>query len=90
MICKPCQASREGPTHAFHSLGCVFCGARSIQRIQRFQIPQEQKVARCRAALDRWVARGHAEAEIRRLAKAVDLCTEPVDSQMQMGGIAKK
>ena len=90
MTCKPCQTSREGPTHAFHSLGCVFCGARSIQRIQRFQIPQEQKVARCRSALAAWVAQGHAEAEIRRLAKAGELCTEPVDSQMQMGGRAKK
>jgi len=81
MTCKPCQTSREGPTHAFHSLGCVFCGARSIQRIKQFQIPQEQKVARCRAALAAWVAQGHAEAEIRRLAKAVDLCVEPKGSK---------
>lgn len=77
MTCKPCQTSREGPTHAFHSLGCVFCGARSIQRIQRFQIPQEQKVARCRSALAAWVAQGHAEVEIRRLAKGLDLACEP-------------
>lgn len=89
MTCKPCQTSREGPTHAFHSLGCVFCGARSIQRIQRFQIPQEQKVARCRSALAAWVAQGHAETEIRRLAKAVDLCTEPMDSHSPKAGKGK-
>lgn len=89
MTCKPCQTSREGPTHAFHSLGCVFCGARSIQRIQRFQLPREMIAARCRAVLDRWVARGHAEAELRRLAKAVDLCTEPMDSHSPKAGKGK-
>jgi len=77
MTCKPCQTSREGPTHAFHSMGCVFCGARSIQRIQRFNLPREVIAARCRAALAAWVAQGHAEAEIRRLAKGLDLACEP-------------
>ena len=89
MTCQPCQASSATPTYARHSLGCVYCGARSIQRIQRFQIPQEQKVARCRAALAAWVAQGHAEAEIRRLAKAVDLCTEPMDSHSPKAGKGK-
>lgn len=77
--CQPCQASSATPIYARHSLGCVYCGARSIQRIQRFQIPQEQKVARCRSALAAWVAQGHAEAEIRRLAKGLDLACEPRD-----------
>lgn len=89
MTCQPCQASSEAKAYTRHSLGCVYCGARSIQRIQRFQIPQVQKVARCRAALAAWVAQGHAEAEIRRLAKAVDLCTEPMDSHSPKAGKGK-
>jgi len=77
MTCQPCQASSATPTYARHSLGCVYCGARSIQRIQRFNLPREVIAARCRAALAAWVAQGHAEIEIRRLAKGLDLACEP-------------
>lgn len=77
MTCQPCQASSATPTYARHSLGCVYCGARSIQRIQRFNLPREVIAARCRSALAAWVALGHAEAKIRRLAKGLDLACEP-------------
>ena len=79
MTCQPCQASSATPTYARHSLGCVYCGARSIQRIQRFQLPREVIAARCRAVLAAWVAQGHAESEIRRLAKGLDLACEPME-----------
>lgn len=90
MPCQPCQASRGAPTHASHSLGCVYCGARSIQKIQRYPLQQAEIVARCRRVLALWVAQGHAEAEIRRLAKGSSLCLEPMDSQTATGGRNKK
>lgn len=48
---------------------CVNCGARMIRAIQALRIPPENKAARCRAVLKDWMAFGHDEAELRRLAK---------------------
>ena len=76
MTCTPCQISREGPAHAFHSLGCIHCGARSIQRIQKFKLSPALIADRCRAALSAWISYGHAESEIRRLAKSAELVHE--------------
>ena len=77
MTCQPCQASSASPTFARHSLGCVYCGARAIQRIQRFSLPPAVIADRCRASLSAWISYGHAEIELRRLAKAWELCMEP-------------
>ena len=76
MICLHCQASQAAPTYSFHTPACLYCCARKIQRIQRFNLPKEVIVSRCRSALDAWVAHGHAESDIRRLAKSVDLVRE--------------
>ena len=78
MTCPPCQAFNASPTYARHSLGCVYCGARSIQRIQKFRLPPAVIADRCRASLSAWTSYGHAESEIRRLAKSVELCVEPL------------
>ena len=73
MICLHCQASQAEPTYSFYTPACLYCGARKIQRIQKFNLPKEVIVSRCRSALDAWVAHGHAESDIRRLAKSVNL-----------------
>ncbi len=54
-----------------HCPTCIQCGARLIQKLQRlYQLTQEQRRDRCREALQRWVAQGHSEQELRALAKA--------------------
>lgn len=61
-----------------HSEGCVWCGARLIWSIQRLPIAKSEASARCKAVLGWWMARGHPEAEIRRLAKLEEA---PVEDQ---------
>lgn len=49
---------------------CLHCGARYIQRLQRKSgLPDTAKRDRCRAVLEDWKAHGHAEGELRALAK---------------------
>ena len=62
-----------------HDEGCIHCGARAIQRIQRlFAIGTEAKRERSRRALAVWMAMGHDEARLRALAKAPEWALEPV------------
>ena len=62
-----------------HDEGCIFCGARAIQRIQRlFAIGTEAKRERSRSTLAAWMAMGHDEARLRALAKAPEWALEPV------------
>lgn len=78
MTCEECKKARIGPMWPRHCPTCIYCGARLIWKLQRKPIPREQKVARCRAVLSDWMAHGHSEAEIRRLAKmgAIPLAPE--------------
>jgi len=53
-----------------------------IWRIQRLPIAREDMIKRCRQVLADWMAHGHSEQEIRRLAKLdampiAELSTEP-------------
>ena len=73
MHCDLCQAIQSGADPALRNQfnpACLHCGARQIQYIQRvLQIGREAKAQRCREALSRSMEFGHAETEIRRLAK---------------------
>ena len=61
-----------------HDEGCIFCGARAIQRIQRlFPIGTEAKRERSRSTLAVWMGQGHDEAMLRALAKAPEWALEP-------------
>ena len=77
MPCECCQNARIGPAYAVHCPSCLHCGARLIWRIQRFQIPRQDKIERCRRAMKVWTDYGHSEAEIRRLAKLDAMPLEP-------------
>ena len=48
---------------------CIYCGARLIQVIGTFAIAASVCTARRRVVLADWMAHGHSEQEIRRLAK---------------------
>ena len=61
-----------------HDEGCIYCGARAIQRIQRlFVIGTEAKRERSRSTLAVWMGMGHDEARLRALAKAPEWALEP-------------
>ena len=75
--CETCAMLRKHyPTdahlHPMHSTGCAHCGARLIQRVQRtFKTwPESRRREKCRRTLAEWMATGHAESELRALAKA--------------------
>jgi hypothetical protein len=55
--------------HPLHCPTCLWCGARLIARIQALQRPRSEITARCRKVLADWMAMGHDETELRRLAK---------------------
>ena len=52
-----------------HCPTCLWCGARLLKTIGRMQITADQSVARRRKVLADWVAHGHSEQDLRRLAK---------------------
>ncbi len=61
-----------------HDEGCIHCGARAIQRIQRlFAIGTDAKRERSRSTLAVWMAMGHDEARLRALAKAPEWALKP-------------
>ena len=76
MNCTDCTATREAPAWPMHNPTCLYCGATLIQRIGKYSIPISAATERRRAVLDDWVAHGHDEAQIRRLAKG-PLAIEP-------------
>lgn len=79
MACLQCQHARESAgLHRFFSPNCLWCGARLIQSIGRLQIAASQSVERRRRVLADWVAMGHAEQELRALAKG-PMPVEPLD-----------
>lgn len=69
MTCDCCTAAREAPEHRMHDPRCAHCGARLIQRIQRYPITRAEASQRCRAVLADWGAQGHSEDLIRKLAR---------------------
>lgn len=79
VICECCQRARAAPgEYRMHDEGCIYCGARSIQRIQRvFVIGADARRERSRSTLEVWMGKGHDEAMLRALAKAPEWALEP-------------
>ena len=76
--CDCCNAAKEAPAHAWFDPACLHCGARLIQRLGKLPRPRDEITARRRKVLADWVAYGHAEADLRELAKgALALAPEP-------------
>ena len=75
MTCTDCATIRKHYAHdpqayRMHDEGCVHCGARLIQKMQRlYQLTAQQRSDRCRQVLSDWVAVGHDEQQLRALAK---------------------
>lgn len=78
MACQCCAAARETKgAHRFFSPNCLWCGARLIKALGGLPIAVSECVARRRAVLADWMAYGHAEQELRALAKAPGIPLEP-------------
>lgn len=72
MPCECCLAAREAPAHRMFSPACLWCGARLIQSLAGLRNAhnrREEIGERRRAVLSGWMAYGHDETELRRLAK---------------------
>lgn len=70
--CQCCAVAREMPDYnMFNSLACVYCGARQIKRISRYQIARSEATRRMRDVLDSMLAHPylHNEMQIRALVK---------------------
>lgn len=67
---------------------CLYCGARLIQSLGRHRRPREEIADRRRAVLSDWMAHGHSEIELRRLAKldALPLAPALLDEPRKRGG----
>ena len=85
--CDECQILREHYPRdpevrlervRLFSPGCIYCGARYIQWIQRKSgRPADARKRECRRVLERWKAHYHDEAELRALAKSPTWAVEP-------------
>lgn len=85
--CQCCNATREAPAHRMFNPACLHCGARLIQRLGTLQRPREEIVARRRQVLADWMAMGHPEADLRRLAKGpVPLAPVSLHAPKKSGG----
>jgi len=76
-LCVECSRSHGGTGYPLYNPACLWCGARIIQQIGRFQIPASESVQRRRDMLALWLKHGHSESEIRRLAKGTALPLQP-------------
>lgn len=74
--CPCCTNARQNPTYPRFNLGCVYCGARLIQRIGLLQISQTECRERRQSVLKDWVEYGHSETQIRALVSGPH-CTGP-------------
>jgi hypothetical protein len=64
MACQDCaqDLNRYDPA-------CLTCGGRYLRDIKRLRIPEDKKVDWLREALADWMTYGHAESDLRALAK---------------------
>ena len=65
--CQCCNNARTNPTYPRFNLGCVYCGARPIQRIGLLQISQTDCRQRRQTVLKDWVEYGRSETQIRKM-----------------------
>lgn len=75
MACITCATIRkhyanDPQAYRMHDEGCLHCGARLIQKMQRlYQLTAQQRSDRSRDALAAWMCQGHDEQQLRKLAK---------------------
>ena len=82
-MCDCCMADRICAGHYRHFCpSCVFCGGRLLNRIGRVQALSTEILQRRRAALKVWMDWGHAETELRALAKAHE-SLQPIAKQLK-------
>jgi hypothetical protein len=79
-MCVDCDAAREAPAHRLFDLACLHCGARLIYRLGKLARPREELTERRRRVLADWVAWGHAEAQLRALAKDGPAFAQPPEA----------
>jgi hypothetical protein len=82
MSCTDCAAARETTgLWRYYSPACLWCGARLIQRIPASCGTSSEASQRRKKVLADWMANGHAEGEIRELAKSKTLAFEPAKKE---------
>lgn len=69
MTCNNCETARTFPEYRMFDPACLYCGARLIQLLGKLPIGVTEVVTRRRQVLADWMAHGHTEADLRRLAK---------------------
>ncbi len=70
-MCQDCTAARETQNKwPYFDPRCLWCGARLINRIGRLKGRTDAELTqRRRSVLADWMAAGHAEVELRELAR---------------------
>lgn len=68
-MCDTCDQARAAPLHPMFCPACLHCGARLIQRLGHLPRSRDEIKARRQAVLRDWMAFGHAEEDLRALAK---------------------
>ena len=69
MTCTECEAARMYPQHPIFCPTCLFCGGRYLRLIGQQPLPPARVRAWRQKVLADWMAFGHPEAELRRLAR---------------------
>lgn len=68
-MCACCNDARARPGYQMYTLHCPYCVARGIQLTQKQTDPPQVRSQRCRELLQRGLANGLDEQQIRALAK---------------------
>lgn len=76
MTCDCCSAAMVAPDYRRYDPLCLWCGARLIRRLGRWNMSKEKLVSRRQKVLADWISYGHDELELRRLAKQPE-CFDP-------------
>lgn len=72
MSCACCNDARNRPGYRMYTLHCPYCVARGIQLPQKQLDPPQERSQRCRELLQRALANGLDEQQIRALAKSTE------------------
>lgn len=75
--CECCKYAKQSPGYAYYCPACLWCGARLIRAIGHIPgLPALTVRDRRRAVLADWLAMGHDETKIRKLAEGPP-CFQP-------------
>ena len=80
MSCPCCNDARDWPGTVIgrrYVENCLFCGARYIRLIPTMPVSRTEAADWRRRVLATWMAAGHSEDELRRLAKLEELPLAP-------------